>query len=108
MTWSADYPSIDAFLSPFFTPGAPSGSYTFYSDAGVDELIRKARSTTDGTQRNNLYAMAEKGILAAAPVIPLAFERDFRVLDDRVHDQVLDPLGFVDMWKVWVGPATAK
>jgi peptide/nickel transport system substrate-binding protein/oligopeptide transport system substrate-binding protein len=110
MNWSADYPSMDAFLSPLFqSQRTPSGSYTFYSNAAVHELLLKARSTVDDTQRHNLYAMAEKGILADAPVIPLTFERDFRVLNERVQDQILDPLGFVDMWKVWVrSPAAAS
>ena len=110
MNWSADYPSMDAFLSPLFqTQKTPSGSYTFYSNPAVHELLLKARSTVDDTQRHNLYAMAEKGILADAPVIPLTFGRDFRVLNERVQDQVLDPLGFVDMWKVWVrAPATTR
>jgi oligopeptide transport system substrate-binding protein len=110
MSWSADYPSMDAFLSPLFqSQKTPSGTYTFYSNPAVNELLLKARSTVDETQRRNLFAMAEKGILADAPVIPLTFERDFRVLNDRVQDQVLDPLGFVDMWKVWVrSPAAAQ
>ena len=110
MNWSADYPSMDAFLCPLSqSQRTPSGSYTFYSNAAVDELLLKARSTVDDTQRHNLYAMAEKGILADAPVIPLTFERDFRILNERVQDQILDPLGFVDMWKVWVrSPAAAS
>jgi oligopeptide transport system substrate-binding protein len=109
MNWTVDYPSMDAFLSPLFqSQKTSSGSSTFYSNQAVLELLAKAQSTVDETQRRNLYAMAEKGILADAPVIPLSFERDFRVLDDRVQDQVLDPLGFVDMWKVWVqSPAAA-
>jgi len=68
--------------------GAPD-SYTSYSNPAVDELLLKARSTGDETQRRNLYAMAEKGILADAPVIPLSFGRDFRVLNNRVRDQEL-------------------
>jgi len=106
MTLSADYPSMDAFLSPFFqSQKALPDSYTSYSNPAVDELLLKARSTGDETQRRNLYAMAEKGILADAPVIPLSFGRDFRVLNNRVRDQELNPLGLVDMWKVWVQPA---
>jgi peptide/nickel transport system substrate-binding protein/oligopeptide transport system substrate-binding protein len=110
MSWSADYPSMDAFLSPLFqSQKTSSGTYTFYSNPDVNELLLKARSTVDDAQRHNLFAMAEKGILADAPVIPLTFERDFRILNDRVQDQVLDPLGFVDMWKVWVrSPAAAQ
>jgi oligopeptide transport system substrate-binding protein len=109
MSWSADYPSMDAFLSTLFrAQQTPIGTYTFYSNPTVDEVLLKARATVDETQRNNLFAMAEKGILTDAPVIPLTFARDFRVLDNRVQDQVLDPLGFVDMWKLWVRSPAAE
>jgi len=102
-SWTAAYPSMDQFLYPLFHSGrSASGSYTFYSNPSVDELLLKARSTPDATQRRNLYAQAEKMILGDAPCIPLFFSREFRVISARVQGQVLDPMGFVDMWNVWV------
>jgi oligopeptide transport system substrate-binding protein len=102
-SWTAAYPSMDQFLYPLFhSTSAASGSYTFYSNPAVDELLVKARSTPDATQRRNLYAQAEKTILGDAPCIPLTFSREFRVISKRVQAQMLDPMGFVDMWDVWV------
>ena len=65
-----------------------TGSYTFYSNQGVDDLLQKARATTDAQQRHNLYAQAEKLILTDMPAAPLYFYRYFRVAAGpraRVH-----------------------
>lgn len=102
--WVADYPSPDDFLHLLFhssTSGAGT-IWTFYDDSQVDRLLDEARGTLDEQRRLDLYAQAEKKILADAPVIPLYFYRAFRVADSRVQDQVLDPMGAMDMWKVWV------
>ena len=100
---ACDYPSMDNFLYPLFqSQQARSGSYTFYNSPKVDEILVTARSTVDDKQRWNLYAEAEKMILADAPCIPLFFYRDFRLMNNRVLGQAWNPMGFVDMWKVWV------
>ena len=81
----------------------PTGSSTFYSNTQVDQLITQARDTADATQRYNLYAQAEKLILADVPVIPIYFYRDFRVSNtQRIGGFNYNPMGFIDMWKVWV------
>ncbi len=103
MGWIADYPSMDNFLYPLFQSSqARTGSYTFYSSEQVDALLQQARSTTDATQRQNLYAQAEKLILTDCPAMPLYFYRDFRVTNNRIGGFMHNPMGFTDMWDVWV------
>lgn len=103
MGWIADYPSMDNFLYPLFqSDQARTGSYTFYSNKGVDALLQEARSTIDDQQRHNLYAQAEKLILTDMPAAPLYFYRDFRVTNNRVANFVHNPMGFTDMWTLWV------
>lgn len=103
VAWIADYPSMDAFLYPLFqSDQSPSGSYTFYSNAGVDELLQKARATTDAQQRQNLYAQAEKLILTDMPAVPLYFYRYYRVVGQRLHGFTVDPMGTTDMRAVWL------
>ncbi len=104
--WVADYPSPDIFLHLLFhsrSSGAESLA-TFYKDSEVDRLLDEARGTLDEGRRLDLYAQAERKILAAAPVIPLYFWRAFRVSNNRVQGQAYDPTGVIDMWKVWVRP----
>ena len=103
MGWLADYPSMDNFLYPLFQSAqARTGSYTFYSNKQVDDLLQQARSTADATQRYNLYAQAEKLILTDMPAVPLYFYRDFRVTNNRIGGFYHNPMGFTDMWKLWV------
>jgi peptide/nickel transport system substrate-binding protein/oligopeptide transport system substrate-binding protein len=103
VSWIADYPAMDAFLYPLFqSDQSPTGSYTFYSNQGVDDLLQKARATTDAQQRHNLYAQAEKLILTDMPAVPLYFYRYFRVAAGRVHGFTVDPMGTTDMRAVWV------
>jgi oligopeptide transport system substrate-binding protein len=103
VAWIADYPSMDAFLYPLFqSDQSPAGSYTFYSNKGVDDLLQKARATMDGQQRYNLYAQAEKLILTDMPAVPLYFYRYYRVVGPRLHGYAVDPMGTTDMRALWV------
>jgi len=103
VAWIAEYPAMDAFLYPLFqSDQSPTGSYTFYSNVGVDELLQKARATMDARQRYNLYEQAEKLILADMPAAPLYFYRYYRVVTARVHGFAVDPMGTTDMRTVWV------
>jgi len=106
MGWLADYPSMDNFLYPLFqSDQARTGSYTFYSNKQVDALLLQARSTQDAQQRYNLYAQAERMILTDMPAIPLYFYRDFRVTNNRIANFIHNPMGFTDMWTLWVKPS---
>ena len=102
--WIADYPSMDDFLYPLFDSATSgSGSSTFYSNKQVDQLLTQARETADATQRYNLYAQAEKIILADVPLVPISFGRDFRVSNtQRIGGFNYNGQGFVDMWKIWI------
>jgi peptide/nickel transport system substrate-binding protein/oligopeptide transport system substrate-binding protein len=103
VAWIADYPAMDAFLYPLFqSDQAPAGSYTFYANQGVDDLLQKARATVDAQQRHNLYAQAEKLILTDMPAAPLTFYRYFRVVGPRLHGFSVDPMGTTDMRAVWL------
>jgi oligopeptide transport system substrate-binding protein len=101
--WMADYPSMDAFLYPlFYSDQSRTGSYTFYSNQQVDDLLLQARATADAPQRHNLYAQAEKLILTDMPAIPIYSYRHFRVTDNRIAGFYEDPMGYTDMWSLWV------
>jgi peptide/nickel transport system substrate-binding protein/oligopeptide transport system substrate-binding protein len=101
--WLADYPSMDDFLYPLFQSGVSgANTFTFYSNPTVDKLLAQARGTLDQTQRLQIYAQAEKLILADVPIIPLYFYRDYRIMDTRVRGQQHDPMGSEDMNLVWV------
>jgi peptide/nickel transport system substrate-binding protein/oligopeptide transport system substrate-binding protein len=106
MGWLPDYPSMDNFLYPLFHSSQSATMYTFYNSPEFDDLVLQARQTADETQRWNLYHQAEKVMLTDAPCIPLYFYRSFRVTNNRIGGFVRDPMGAIDMSKIWVKPAS--
>jgi oligopeptide transport system substrate-binding protein len=101
--WVADYPSLDNFLFPLFESHQLAGTNaSFYKNPEFDTLIKQARSTADAAKRYEIYHQAETLMLTDAPTVPLAYPLAFRVSNNRIGGFFFDPLGFVDMWKLWV------
>ena len=100
--WVAAYPSADAFLSPLFGTGFPT-NLTRFSDPAVDALLGAARSEGDPTKRTLDYQAAERRILAALPVVPIAQFKTDAVVGPRVHGLLITPLGTFDPSRVWMG-----
>jgi oligopeptide transport system substrate-binding protein len=102
--WLADYPLQDDFLYPlFYSTQMGLNGYSFYSNPKFDALIDQARATADQTQRQNLYAEAEKLVLEDGTIIPTYFFRAFRVWNStRVANAVWSPMGTFDLWTMWV------
>ena len=100
--WQADYPSPGAVLQPLFhSDGVGQDNLTRFRDDQVDALLDQARTARDPTQRQELYAQAEQRILALAPVAPVYFYRQNRVVADGVVDLHISPLGDVDFVSAW-------
>jgi peptide/nickel transport system substrate-binding protein/oligopeptide transport system substrate-binding protein len=101
--WIADYPSPDNFLYPLFqSEQPPYNNMSFYNNPQFDALLDQARATADPTQRYDLYAQAEKMMLTDATVIPTVYPRAFRITNNRIGGFYLDPIGYVNMWDLWV------
>ncbi|MCX6371884.1 MAG: peptide ABC transporter substrate-binding protein [Actinobacteria bacterium] len=101
--WVADYPSYDNFLYPLFQSDQPTGNRSsLYSNPEFDALLAKARATNDATARYDIYAEAEKMMLTDAAVVPTVYPRAFRVTNNRIAGFFQDPIGFVNMWQLWV------
>ncbi len=100
--WQADYASPGAVLQPLFRSDAIGrDDLTRFSDPEVDAVLDEARRTSDAGARNDLYAQAEEQILAQAPVAPVFFYRQNRVVADTVEDLRIDALGYVNLSEVW-------
>ena len=101
--WLADYPSLDNFLYPLFDSNQPPNlNNAFYKNPEFDALLKQARGTADANQRYDLYHQAETLMLTDAPTVPLDYPLAFRVSNNRLGGFFFDPLGFVDMWTLWV------
>jgi oligopeptide transport system substrate-binding protein len=78
--WGADYPTPDNYLYPLLSTASinkdDSGKVigdnrSRYSNKTFDDLVSKARATSDQAARNDLYKQAEKIAVGDLPLIPL-------------------------------------
>lgn len=100
--WSAEYPTMDAALSPLFdsrsTPSSGGQNYMRYASPEVDALIDQARAAGDEPTRHRLYQQVEDLALDRDQVIvPLFTYRHRYVAADRVENLYLSPFGLVNL-----------
>lgn len=81
-SWIADYPEGENYLSLFYSENAsPEGpNTTHFSSPRYDSLYRASLSLTDDSVRHEVYHEMERLMLTQAPIIPLYYDRSFRML----------------------------
>ena len=80
-TWAwfgnaADYPDPDNWLPQLFGTGA-SNNHTTYSNAAFDALCKTAGKELDNTKRLQMWAEAQKMVMADAPIITMFYRERF-------------------------------
>jgi ABC-type oligopeptide transport system substrate-binding subunit len=70
-SWTADVNDPSNFLQPFMQNSGVN--LTHYANPRFDELIVRAQSAPDVAERRNLLGLAERVLIADAPVIPIYF-----------------------------------
>jgi len=93
--WIAAYPSPDAVLWPLFRSSSID-NLTGFGDAAVDGLLASARGEGDPARRTALYQEAERAIMDAVPVVPIAQLQLQSVVSGRVRGLVVTSLGTFD------------
>lgn len=68
LSWYADIPHSDNFLSPLVHSTSRT-NHTFYSDPSVDQLLEQARRERDENRRIALYRELERLVMGDAPWI---------------------------------------
>lgn len=81
--WIGLYPSPDAYVTPLFRGGSPD-NVTAVSSGAIDRSLAIARKADPG-RVDAQWAAAEKRVLEAAVVVPIAQFRLQVVLSDRVE-----------------------
>lgn len=107
--WYGDYPDPETFLNMFNGTIVPRSdtlpSYpnsTRYRSAAFDTAFLDGVHTIDYAARMRHYIEAERIMIADAPIIPLFYERHFRLLQPWVHDVPLDAMARYDLKYAWV------
>lgn len=90
--WVGDYVDPMTFLD-LFTSYSDNNN-TNWSNKKYDELIDKAKRTTDRKQRMKYMMEAEKILMEDYAVIPIYFYVKGQLLRDYVKNYYISPLGF--------------
>jgi ABC-type oligopeptide transport system substrate-binding subunit len=107
--WYGDYPDPETFLNLFNGTLVPLGdtlpSYpnsTRYNSAAFNRPFLEGVTTIDFAARMKYYRDAERVAIADAPVIPLFYERHFRLLQPWVRNVSLDAMARYDLKYAWL------
>ncbi|MDQ1568020.1 MAG: oligopeptide transport system substrate-binding protein [Actinomycetota bacterium] len=90
--WSADYPSGENFLFPLLSKKSlpPGDNRGRYDNPAFDDLLARARTTTDDAQRISLIKQAEKVAIGDdMALIPLWYRSQNRVYDSTKWQNVV-------------------
>lgn len=81
VSWIADYPDAENYLSLFYSPNfAPGGpNYTHFKNSRFDELFNLALNTTIDSIRFTYYREMDKLIMEEAPVVVLYYDKVLRL-----------------------------
>ena len=93
MVWAADYPDGDTFMGLFESD--TGNNMTRYSNAKVDENIRKAREDWNTLKRDLLYKEAQNILqVRDAAVLPLFYEENEALVASGVKGFSINPIGY--------------
>lgn len=102
-SWSADYPDPDNFLTVFM--GDSGNNRTTWRNAKFDEGVLKARGLLNLHEREKIYLALQKTLLEEdAVIIPLYYEPNMALVRSRVQGLELNPLNYLLLRKVTLGP----
>lgn len=82
--WIGAYTSPDAYLAPLFVSDSDD-NLTAFRSADVDGFLSRARGADDDAKNAERWALAERAVMDAAVVIPIAQFRTQVVVADRVE-----------------------
>lgn len=106
--WYGDYPDPETYLNLLNgqivpkDPKAPSNpNSSRYNNPEYNELFNQAVETVDHLARMNKYLQAEQLAMDDAPIMPLFYERHYRLLQPWVRGMHLDPMARYDLKRVW-------
>lgn len=101
--WIWDYVAYDNGMYPLFhTKSIGGDNLVLYSNPEFDDLVDRARATTDEGQANTLYRQAETKMLDDVAVVPLNWYTGSIVYADSVRNLIQSPLQFVAYEQIWL------
>ncbi|TPI29949.1 ABC transporter substrate-binding protein [Mesorhizobium sp. B3-1-6] len=92
--WTGDNGDPDNFFATLFACSAIGVSnYSSWCDKDFEDLIQKAKKTSDQAERTKLYEQAQVIFAKEAPAFLLAHSQVYSVVRNNVTGYKMDPLG---------------
>lgn len=105
--WVADYPSPESFLSVFYgeyvihdTTQVPYPNTTRYRNKTYDRYYELGRDALNRDSAAAYFLMAEQVLINDAPMIPLWYESNCRLIKTRMKNFHSNPLSYFDFSQV--------
>jgi len=109
--WIADYPDPENFLALFSSRTLPKDdtektylNTVRYRNPEYDRFLEEALSTPDEQQRNELYFKADQTAMNDAPILPLYYDRDQRLLQPYVKNFPQNAMEYRNFREVFFAP----
>ncbi|MBJ7449926.1 MAG: peptide ABC transporter substrate-binding protein [Parachlamydiales bacterium] len=101
MGWVADYDDPMSFLEIFETTAADGNNFTGWHNPQYQDMLEKARSTTDVVERKKLQSQAQTLLMKEMPIIPLYFVNFSYLKNPALQGVVLTTMGIADFKKAY-------
>ncbi|MYF98639.1 ABC transporter substrate-binding protein, partial [Candidatus Poribacteria bacterium] len=95
--WSADLGDPDNFFYFLLSKTSaekPAGNIAFYRSDAMQDILEKARATTDKNMRTSLYKEAQQIFHKDVPWVPMAHAKQILVVNKQVKNLTLNPLNW--------------
>lgn len=113
--WVADYPSPESFLSIFYGEAVPAdpNAVSFpntvrYVNPEYDKYFKLGRDSRNQDSAYAYFLKAEQILVNDAPLIPLWYESNYRLISSRLKNFHVNPLKIFDFKKVSVTKKEGK
>lgn len=88
-----DYPDADLTLYAQFTTDGGQNVH-MYSNEEVDDMLLKARQSSNPDERKELYAKVQEILMTDLPALPLYFSKTFALYNSNIENFTLSYSGF--------------
>lgn len=109
VSWNADYPDPETFLTLFYGKHVPETmsepSYTNttrYKSARFDSIFEASLREADPVKRMELYRMADQEMLSDAAIMPIYYEINDRLVQKYVRGLEINAMEYRDLTRVWL------
>lgn len=101
-SWVADYPDAENYLSLFYSKNfSPNGpNYMHYSNSQFDAWYEQSISTTNNSDRYNLYYKMDSLVMSTAPIIPLYYDEAVRFTRKNISGLGMNPVNLLNLKEV--------